>query len=134
MENSQISSGKKSLTESDKFRYNRQIKLSELGLEGQVKLKNAKVIVIGAGGLGSSCLMHLAGSGIGKICIIDNDVVDVQNLHRQIIHNMKTVGMNKAISAKKFINELNPDVEVIAINDSFTNKNAFKLCKDYDNI
>ena len=106
MENSQISSGKKSLTESDKFRYNRQIKLSELGLEGQLRLKNSKVIVIGAGGLGSSCLMHLAGSGIGKICIIDNDVVDIQNLHRQIIHNMKTVGMNKAISAKKFINEL----------------------------
>ena len=134
MESSQISSEKKSLTESDEFRYNRQIKLSELGLEGQVKLKNAKVIVIGAGGLGSSCLMHLAGSGIGKICIIDNDVVDVQNLHRQIIHNMKTVGMNKAISAKKFINELNPDVEVIAIDDSFTNKNAFELCKDYDII
>ena len=134
MENSKISSEKKSLTESDKFRYNRQIKLSELGLEGQLRLKNSKVIVIGAGGLGSSCLMHLAGSGIGKICIIDNDVVDIQNLHRQIIHNMKTIGMNKAMSAQKFINELNPDVEVIAINDSFTNKNALKLCKDYDII
>ncbi len=117
MENSKISSEKKSLTESDKFRYNRQIKLSELGLEGQLRLKNSKVIVIGAGGLGSSCLMHLAGSGIGKICIIDNDVVDIQNLHRQIIHNMKTIGMNKAMSAQKFINELNPDVEVIAINE-----------------
>ena len=124
----------KTLTESEKFRYNRQIKLSELGIEGQLKLKNSKVIVIGAGGLGSSCLMHLAGSGIGKICIIDNDVVDIQNLHRQIIHTMKNVGNNKAISAKQFINELNPEVEVIAINDSFTNKNAFNLCKDYDII
>ena len=123
-----------SLTEDEKFRYNRQIKLLEFGLEGQFKLKNAKIIVIGAGGLGSSCLIHLAGSGVGKICVVDNDVVDVQNLHRQIIHNMKTVGMNKAISAKKFINELNPDVEVIAINDSFTNKNALNLCKDYDII
>ena len=124
----------KSLTESEKIRYNRQMKLLELGIEGQLKLKNSKVIVIGAGGLGSSCLMHLAGSGVGKICIIDNDVVDMQNLHRQIIHNMKTVGVNKAISAKKFINELNPEIEVIAINDSFTNKNAINLCKDYDII
>ena len=124
----------KSLTESEKIRYNRQMKLLELGIEGQLKLKNSKVIVIGAGGLGSSCLMHLAGSGVGKICIIDNDVVDMQNLHRQIIHNMKTVGINKAISAKKFINELNPEIEVIAINDSFTNKNAINLCKDYDII
>ena len=124
----------KTLADNEIFRYNRQIKLLEFGLEGQLKLKNAKVIVIGAGGLGSSCLIHLAGSGVGKICVIDNDVVDIQNLHRQIIHNMKTVGINKAISAKKFINELNPDVEVIAINDSFTNKNAFDLCKDYDII
>ena len=124
----------KSLTESEKIRYNRQMKLLEFGIEGQLKLKNSKVIVIGAGGLGSSCLMHLAGSGVGKICIIDNDVVDMQNLHRQIIHNMKTVGVNKAISAKKFINELNPEIEVIAINDSFTNKNAINLCKDYDII
>ena len=124
----------KSLTESEKIRYNRQMKLLEFGIEGQLKLKNSKVIVIGAGGLGSSCLMHLAGSGVGKICIIDNDVVDMQNLHRQIIHNMKTVGVNKAISAKKFINELNPEIEVKAINDSFTNKNAINFCKDYDII
>ena len=124
----------KELTESEKLRYNRQIKLMELGLEGQLKLKNAKVIAIGAGGLGSSCLIHLAGSGVGKICIIDNDIVDMQNLHRQIIHNMKTVGMNKAISAKKFIQELNPEIEVITITEIFDNKNAFNLCKDYDII
>ena len=136
MENEKnIEEGKlKSLTESEKVRYNRQMKLLEFGIEGQLKLKNSKVIIIGAGGLGSSCLIHLAGSGVGKICIIDNDVVDMQNLHRQIIHNMKTVGINKAISAKKFINELNPEIEVIAINDSFTNKNAFNLCKNYDII
>jgi adenylyltransferase/sulfurtransferase len=136
MENSEnIEEGKlKSLTESEKLRYNRQMKLLEFGIDGQLRLKNSKVIVIGAGCLGSSCLIHLAGSGVGKICIIDNDVVDMQNLHRQIIHNMKTVGVNKAISAKKFINELNPEIEVIAINDSFTNKNAINLCKDYDII
>ena len=132
--NQEIQKEKNELTESEKYRYNRQTKLLEFGIEGQIKLKQAKVIVIGAGGLGSSCLIHLAGSGIGKICIVDNDVVDVQNLHRQIIHNMKTVGMNKALSAKKFINELNPEIEVISITESFTNKNARKLCQDYDII
>ena len=100
----------------------------------QIKLKNAKVIVIGAGGLGSSCIMHLAGSGIGKICIVDNDVVDEQNLHRQIIHNVNNIGMNKALSAKQFANLLNPKIEVIALNESFTNKNGLKLCENYDII
>lgn len=122
------------LTEKEKYRYNRQIILSELGEEGQLKLKNAKIVIIGAGGLGSSCIMHLAGSGIGKMCIIDNDVVDEQNLHRQVIHNINNIGMNKAFSAKKFVNLLNPNVEVIALNESFTNKNAIKICQNYDII
>lgn len=122
------------LTEEEKYRYNRQIILSEMGEKGQIKLKNAKVIIIGAGGLGSSCIMHMAGSGVGKICIIDNDVVDEQNLHRQVIHNVNNIGMNKALSAKKFVNLLNPNVEVIALTESFTNKNAVNLCKDYDII
>ena len=122
------------LTEEEKYRYNRQTKLSEFGEKGQLKLKNAKVVVIGAGGLGSSCLMHLAGSGVGKICIIDNDVVDEQNLHRQIIHNINNIGMNKALSAQKFMKLLNPNIEVIALNESFTNKNGLQLCKDYDII
>ncbi len=122
------------LSEKEKYRYNRQIILSELGEEGQLKLKNAKIVIIGAGGLGSSCIMHLAGSGIGKMCIIDNDVVDEQNLHRQVIHNINNIGMNKAFSAKKFVNLLNPNVEVIALNESFTNKNAIKICQNYDII
>ena len=122
------------LTEEEKYRYNRQIKLSEYGEKGQIKLKNSKVIVIGAGGLGSSCIMHLAGSGVGKICIIDNDVVDEQNLHRQVIHTVNNIGMNKALSAKKFVNSLNPNVEVITLTESFTNKNAINICKDYDII
>ena len=122
------------LTEEDKRRYNRQMLLSEIGEQGQIKLKSSKVIVIGAGGLGSSCLMHLAGTGIGTICIIDNDNVDMCNLHRQIIHNMNNVGMNKALSAKKFMNSLNPSINVIAIADSFNNKNSIDLCKNYDLI
>ena len=122
------------LTEEEKYRYNRQTLLSEFGEDGQIKLKNAKVIVIGAGGLGSSCIMHLAGSGVGKICIVDNDIVDEQNLHRQIIHNVNNIGMNKALSAKKFVNLLNPKIEVIALNESFTNKNGLKLCENYDII
>ena len=122
------------LSEEEKYRYNRQTILSEFGEEGQIKLKNSKVIIIGAGGLGSSCIMHLAGSGIGKMCIIDNDVVDEQNLHRQIIHNVNNIGKNKALSAKQFVNFLNPNVEVIALDISFTDKNAIQLCKDYDII
>ena len=122
------------LTEEEKYRYNRQTKLLEFGEKGQLKLKNSKIIIIGAGGLGSSCIMHLAGAGVGKICIIDNDVVDEQNLHRQIIHNINNIGMNKAFSAKKFVNLLNPNVEVIALNELFTNKNGLTLCKDYDII
>ena len=74
--------------------------LSQIGETGQIKLKSAKVIVIGAGGLGSSCLMHLTASGIGTICVIDNDNVEMCNLHRQVIHNMNNVGINKALSAK----------------------------------
>lgn len=122
------------LSESEKYRYDRQIKLAEFGIQGQLKLKNSSVIVIGAGGLGSSCLINLGASGIGKICIVDNDNVDIQNLHRQFIHNTNSVGLNKAISAKKFINALNPEIEVITITESFTNKNAIDLCKNYDII
>ena len=122
------------LTDEEKYRYNRQTLLSEFGENGQIKLKNAKVVVIGAGGLGSSCIMHLAGSGVGKILIIDNDVVDEQNLHRQIIHNVNNIGMNKALSAKKFVNLLNPNIDVIPFTESFTNKNGLKLCENYDII
>lgn len=122
------------LSESEKYRYDRQIKLSEVGIEGQQKLKNSSVIVIGAGGLGSSCLINLSACGVGKICIVDNDKVDIQNLHRQFIHNTSLVGLNKAISAKKFINALNPEIEVITITETFTNKNAINLCKNYDII
>ena len=78
--------------------------------------------------------MHLAGSGVGKICIIDNDIVDEQNLHRQVIHNVNNIGMNKALSAKKFVNLLNPKIEVIALNESLTYKNGLKLCENYDII
>ena len=78
--------------------------------------------------------MHLAGSGVGKICIIDNDIVDEQNLHRQVIHNVNNIGMNKALSAKKFVNLLNPNIKVIALNESFTNKNGLKLSENYDII
>lgn len=134
IENSDHANNNITLTEDDKIRYSRQMLLSQIGETGQIKLKSAKVIVIGAGGLGSSCLMHLTASGIGTICVIDNDNVEMCNLHRQVIHNMNNVGINKALSAKKFMNALNPSVNVIAIADSFTNKNSIDLCKNYDLI
>lgn len=122
------------LTKEEKEKYNRQIILDEIGEEGQLKIKNSKVFIVGAGGLGSSCIMHLGGAGVGKLCIIDNDIVNIQNLHRQIIHNINTIGMNKALSAKKFLNFLNPNVEVVALSKSFTNKDSslIEIIKEFD--
>lgn len=100
------------ISSSEIERYHRQILLNELGLEGQFKLKASKVLVIGAGGLGSPLLLYLAGAGIGKIGIVDGDVVEKINLHRQVIHSTKNVKVNKAESAKLFLHELNPEVEI----------------------
>lgn len=115
-------------------RYSRQIILPNLGGKGQEKLLNAKVLIIGAGGLGSPCALYLAGAGIGKIGIVDSDVVELNNLQRQILHSTKNVGKLKVESAKERINDINPDVEVIPYKLRLTSENIFDVIKDYDAV
>ncbi|MGQ9806483.1 MAG: molybdopterin-synthase adenylyltransferase MoeB [Chlorobiales bacterium] len=115
-------------------RYSRHLILPEFGLEGQKKMKNASVLMIGAGGLGSPFAMYLAAAGIGKIGIVDFDVVDYSNLQRQILHRTDAVGKSKAESAKATINALNPFVEVVTYDMPLTSQNALEILKDYDVI
>ena len=115
-------------------RYGRQIIIDEIGLEGQQKLKEAKVLVIGAGGLGSPVIMYLAAAGIGTIGIVDSDVINESNLNRQIIHEAKNLGMNKALSAKETVKSLNDSVEVITYPVLLDKENAAEIIRKYDFI
>ena len=122
------------LTDNKLERYTRQIVFSDVGIEGQKKLLNSKVLVVGAGGLGSACLMLLAASGIGKIGIVDYDSVELSNLHRQIIHNSSDINKPKTVSAKEKINHLNPDVSVETFNEKINEKNIETTFSDYEII
>src|SRR5438309_2913998 len=102
----------KTLTPEQRDRYSRHLLLPEVGLEGQLKLLDAKVLLLGAGGLGSPAALYLAAAGVGTLGIVDNDVVDVSNLQRQVIHTTERVGMPKVDSAEQTIKALNPDVDV----------------------
>ncbi|KAL3232326.1 hypothetical protein RNJ44_04242 [Nakaseomyces bracarensis] len=114
-------------------RYGRQMIVEGTGgVEGQLKLKKAKVLVIGAGGLGSPSLPYLVGAGIGKIGVVDNDVVDTSNLHRQVIHNTAKVGMLKCESAKQVLESLNPNVEIVTYPVRLNSTNAFSIFEGYD--
>ena len=97
------------------LRYSRQIMLPACDIEGQQKLLSAKVLIIGAGGLGSPAAMYLAAAGIGNIIIYDNDVVDLSNLQRQISHNTPDIGIDKVISTQQTLNKINPDINVRAV-------------------
>lgn len=113
-------------------RYSRHLIMPEVGLEGQKKLKNAKVLCIGAGGLGSPLALYLAAAGVGKIGILDFDVVDFSNLQRQVIHSEQTIGELKVDSAKNSLLELNSDIEIETYNERFTSDNAMEIVKNYD--
>lgn len=115
-------------------RYSRHIILPEVGGKGQKKISGAKVFIIGAGGLGCPVGYYLTAAGVGTIALMDNDVVELSNLQRQIAHSVKTLGFNKADSAKNTFESLNPDVNVIAIRDRINNKNILEIIKDYDII
>jgi molybdopterin-synthase adenylyltransferase len=113
-------------------RYARHVILKEVGGPGQQKLMRAKVLVIGAGGLGSPLLMYLAAAGVGTIGIIDDDTVDLSNLQRQIIHTTPDLNRTKTDSAKSTIQSLNPDINVIAYAERLTSDNAADIIKKYD--
>jgi len=113
-------------------RYTRQTILKGFGLEGQKKLAKAKVLVIGAGGLGVPVLTYLNAMGVGKIGIVDNDVVSITNLHRQVLYGEGDVGESKVIAALEKLKAQNPDSELIVYNTFLTTKNALEIIADYD--
>lgn len=117
-------------------RYSRHIILSEVGVEGQEKLLNSKILIIGTGGLGAPAAMYLAAAGIGTLGLVDGDNVDLSNLQRQIIHETGDVGKSKVQSGKETVNRLNPDVNVITYNELVDSRNILDIIKDqnYDFI
>jgi molybdopterin/thiamine biosynthesis adenylyltransferase/rhodanese-related sulfurtransferase len=117
-----------------KDRYNRQIILPEIGDSGQDKLSKAKVLVIGAGGLGASILPYLAAAGVGEIGIVDDDVIEISNLHRQVIYKSSAVGKYKADEAKLMLADLNPSIKVNAIAEKLFGNNAISIFEKYDII
>ncbi len=113
-------------------RYARHLSLPEIGLAGQKKIRAAKVVCIGAGGLGSPVLLYLAAAGVGRLGIVDFDVVDVSNLQRQILHDTEKVGRPKTDCAREALHRLNPDVEIVTHATRLTSANALDLIRDYD--
>lgn len=120
------------LTEEQLERYSRHIRLPEVGLEGQRKLLDSRVLVVGAGGLGSPASIYLAAAGVGTIGVVDADVVDRSNLQRQILHFDRDLGRPKTRSARRHLEDLNPDVRVIEHRTLITSDNALEIIKDYD--
>jgi molybdopterin/thiamine biosynthesis adenylyltransferase len=115
-------------------RYSRQLRLPEVGDQGQAKLLQAKVFIVGAGGLGSPVGYYLSAAGVGTIAVADNDIVELSNLQRQIAHNTQTVGKPKVESAKTTFESLNPDVHIVPIQQRLSKDNIFRLIEDYDII
>src|SRR5438105_6252917 len=122
------------LTNDEYKRYSRHLIMPEVGLDGQLKLKAAKVLCIGAGGLGSPVAMYLAAAGVGTLGIVDFDTVDFSNLQRQILHGTPDVGRPKLASAKDRLNALNPNVNIETYETALTSENALKLFEPYDVI
>lgn len=119
-------------TKEELARYNRHIIIPEFGIEAQKKLKAAKVLVIGSGGLGSPLLLYLAAAGVGTLGIVDLDVVDDSNLQRQVLFGVQDIGTPKVGAAKIRLKQLNPHIKIKTYNTQFTSKNALEIIKDYD--
>ena len=120
------------LSRDEILRYSRHLLIPEVGLEGQKKLLCSSALVIGTGGLGSPVALYLAAAGVGRIGLVDFDVVDSSNLQRQIIHGTGVVGQLKVESARKRLRDLNPDIQVDVYNEPFTSDNAMRIANDYD--
>jgi molybdopterin/thiamine biosynthesis adenylyltransferase/rhodanese-related sulfurtransferase len=122
------------LTQEEISRYSRHLIMPEVGVEGQEKLKAAKVLLIGTGGLGAPVAMYLAAAGVGTIGLVDFDVVDVSNLQRQVIHGTKDIGKKKIDSAEETMRDINPLIKIIKHEVALTSANALEILKDYDII
>ena len=122
------------LSREEILRYSRHLLIPEVGLDGQRKLKNSSVLVVGTGGLGSPVSLYVAAAGIGRIGLVDYDVVDSSNLQRQVIHGTSTVGKLKVESAKVKLLDLNPDIQIDVYNEPYTSENAMRIAQDYDII
>lgn len=120
------------LTTQEQIRYQRQLILPEIGVDGQLKLKAAKVLIIGAGGLGCPLVQYLAAAGIGYITIMDGDKVEESNLQRQILYTSSDVGLFKATVASQKVKAINPFVNVTPINEFITPENALSIIEEYD--
>ena len=122
------------LSRDEILRYSRHLLIPEVALEGQRKLKNSSVLIIGTGGLGSPVALYLAAAGVGRIGLVDYDVVDSSNLQRQVIHGTSTIGKLKVESAKEKLLDLNPDIQVDVFNEPYTSENALRIARDFDLI
>ena len=121
-----------SLSTEEYKRYSRHLLLPEFGLEGQLRLKKAKVLVVGCGGLGSPTLLYLAAAGIGTIGLIDNDIVDDSNLQRQVLYGTESVGKSKVEEATKRLQSLNPYINLVPYKTTLSTKNALEILSEYD--
>jgi sulfur-carrier protein adenylyltransferase/sulfurtransferase len=124
----------RALSAEQKSRYSRHILLPEIGLEGQLKLLDAKVLLLGAGGLGAPTALYLAAAGVGTLGVVDDDVVDLSNLQRQVIHSNDRIGVPKVDSAEQTINGLNPDVKVVKYETRLDSSNIMEIIDGYDVI
>ncbi|KAI1297303.1 Adenylyltransferase and sulfurtransferase MOCS3 [Halotydeus destructor] len=126
------SSSMASLTPSEVSRYSRQMLLPEIGVEGQKRIKNSSILIVGGGGLGCPASLYLTAAGFGRIGIVDDDVVETSNLHRQVLHNEERVGMAKVDSAAKTLEPLNYNVQIEPIKSRLTRENAIEIINKYD--
>src|SRR5438270_14099623 len=122
------------LTRQEVMRYSRHLIIPDVAMDGQKRLKNAKVLAVGAGGLGSPTLMYLAAAGVGTLGIVDFDVVDESNLQRQVIHGQSDIDRPKAESARDSVKEINPLVQVNLHEERLDSSNAMRIFADYDLI
>ena len=120
------------LTRSEFQRYSRQLLLPEIGLRGQERLKGSSILIVGAGGLGSPVSMYLAAAGVGRIGIVDHDVVELTNMQRQIIHGTSRIGERKVLSARDRLSDINPEAEIVVFDEPFTSENAEQTSKPFD--
>src|SRR3954467_1384860 len=120
------------LSKDEILRYSRHLIMPEVGMEGQLKLKSAKVLLIGTGGLGAPLGLYLAAAGVGRIGMVDFDVVDASNLQRQVIHGTKDIGRKKLDSAADRMLDINPNLKIDKFDTGLTSENALEILKDYD--